>query len=190
MSFTSGGSIACLLLLDGRDPLLLRARIDISPNHKSDQIKKRHPSLGGQKFLGNNQRNGAGAPGDLHDWHEARLNCSTDLMPSTGAGDDSHAGKVDSVLNRRDDEVGNEDLEDFGFSGGPVCEGFLERCDEDVADGRGDKGAIDGHFGDTRGEVAALTVFITSDDGGEELLKSGEDAGGEHLGAPIHRLDQ
>lgn len=47
----------------------------------------------------------------------------------------------------------------------------------------GDEHAIEGHLRDARAEVVAVLANIVSEPGGEQFLHTGEDTGGEHLGA-------
>ena len=64
-----------------------------------------------------------------------------------------------------------------------MCEEEMHELDEDVACGRGDEGTVGCHLRDTRGEEVSITATVLSDPGGEELGKTGGDAGGEHLGS-------
>lgn len=73
-------------------PLLLRMRIDVRPDHKPDEVEERHPRLVGQECLRKGEGEWGGDPGDLHDGHEACADGGADLMEGAGAGDDGHAG--------------------------------------------------------------------------------------------------
>lgn len=53
------------------------------------------------------------------------------------------------------DQVASKNLQDLRLQTLAALENFLERADQDVAQGRTDQSTIDGHFGDTRGEVVA-----------------------------------
>ena len=59
----------------------------------------------------------------------------------------------------------------------------MEHADEDVAEGRADDGAVEGHLGDTRGEVVAALAPVVRNPRGKEFLQTGQRAGCEHLGA-------
>jgi len=77
-------------------------RIDVRPNDKSDQIKKRHPNLMRQEGLRERQRNRRGHPRDFHDRHEARAHGGADLVEGARARDQGHGGEVDEVLDGGD----------------------------------------------------------------------------------------
>jgi hypothetical protein len=117
------------------------------------------------------------------------------------AGDEGHGNEVDAVLNGRNldghglaanptldwscthDQVAGKNLQDLGLQTLAALEDFLERADQDVAQGRTDKSAVDGHLGDARGEVVARLAPVMGNPRGKELLQAGEGTRGEHLGA-------
>ena len=52
-----------------------------------------------------------------------------------------------------------------------------------MAEGSADKGAVESHLGDTRGEVVAILVAVLCDPRSEDFLSTRERARGDHLGA-------
>jgi hypothetical protein len=80
-------------------------------------------------------------------------------------------------------QVADEDLHDLGLQALAAPEHFLQDADEDVAERRTDKGAVDGHFGDARGEVVAVLAAVMGNPRGKKLLQTREGARGEHFGA-------
>lgn len=80
-------------------------------------------------------------------------------------------------------QVAEEDLQDLGLEALAALEDLLQQADEDVAEGRADEGAVDGHLGHARGEVVARLAPVVGNPRGEELLQAREGARGEHLGA-------
>ena len=81
------------------------------------------------------------------------------------------------------DQVADEDLEDLGLQALATLEDLLQDADEEVAQGRADEGAVDGHLGHARGEVVAALAAVVGNPRGQELLQAGEGARGEDLGA-------
>lgn len=82
--------------------LLLGVGVDVGADAEGDDVEERHPGVLGQELLGKGQRNGRGDPADLHDGHEAGLDGGADLVEGARAGDDSHRGQVDCVLDGGD----------------------------------------------------------------------------------------
>lgn len=82
----------------GLQPLLLRVRVDVGPDHEADEVEERHPCFLRQESLGEGQGNGRRDPADLHDRHEPGADRRADLVEGTRAGDDRHAEEVDGVL--------------------------------------------------------------------------------------------
>ena len=165
------------------EPLLLGMRIYVSANDERQNIEERNPSLLRQELLRKRQRQRARNPADAHDGPETRADRSTDLMPSTRASDEGHAGKVDGVLDRRDDQVAGEDLQDLRTQRGASREEALQHGDEDVAEWSADEGAVGGHLGHARGKVVPVFAAVVGEPAGEHFLEGGEGAGGEHFGA-------
>jgi hypothetical protein len=81
------------------------------------------------------------------------------------------------------DQVAGEDLQDLGLETGSASKGFLQNVDEDVTERSADKGAVEGHLGDTRGEVVAILVAVLCDPRSEHFLGTRERARRDHLGA-------
>lgn len=81
------------------------------------------------------------------------------------------------------DQVADQDLEDLGLQAGAAGEDALQDADEDMAEGRGNEHAVQGHLRDAGGEVVAVLADIVGQEGGEQLLKTREHTRGEHLGA-------
>lgn len=67
-------------------------RINVRPNHKPDQIEKRHPRLLRQEGLRKGERDWGGDPGDFHHGHETRTHGGADLVEGARACDDGHGG--------------------------------------------------------------------------------------------------
>lgn len=161
-------------------PLLLLS-VDISSDNETHDVKERHPSLLWQKLLRNNQCNWTCDPADLHDWQEPLLNIMFNLVERTCSINVCEGCQHDNILERRNQQVGNEDLKDLGFGGGVIGEKTLEERDEEMTERSGDEGTVGCHFGDTRGQVSSVLWAIFGDDGGEELLEGHEGAGSEHF---------
>lgn len=86
-------------------PLLLRLGVDPGANDKSNDVEEGDPGMLGQELLGKGQCQGRDDPADFHDRHEAGSNGCSDLVEGPGAGDDSHGGKIDCILNRCDLQI-------------------------------------------------------------------------------------
>jgi hypothetical protein len=84
---------------------------------------------------------------------------------------------------RTHNEIADENLHDLGLETLAAAEHLLQDANEDVAERRADEGTVDGHLGDTRGEVVAVLAPVVGDPRGEELLQTRQRARGEHLGA-------
>jgi hypothetical protein len=80
-------------------------------------------------------------------------------------------------------EIANKDLHNLRLQALAALEDLLEEANEDVAEGRADDGAIEGHLGNTRGEVMAALAPVVRDPRREKLLQTRQSAGGEHLGS-------
>jgi len=102
-----------LLLFESRHPLLLGESINIGSNDETDKVEEWNPSMRGQELLGERQSNWAGDPANFHDGEETRPNHSPDIFPLPGTSNEGHTSEVDDVLDRRDDQVANEDLQDL-----------------------------------------------------------------------------
>jgi hypothetical protein len=81
------------------------------------------------------------------------------------------------------DEVRNEDLEDLCAKAGAAGEDLLQEADQHVAHGSTDESAVGGHLGDARADIVAVLASVVGEPRGKDFLKSGEGAGGEHLGS-------
>jgi hypothetical protein len=81
------------------------------------------------------------------------------------------------------DQVADENLHDLGLQALAALEDLLQQADEDVAQGRADHGAIQGHLGHARGEVVAALAPVVRNPRREELLQARQRARGEDLGA-------
>lgn len=83
-------------------------------------------------------------------------------------------------------EVREEDLHDLRLQTGSASEQLLQYGDHDMTKWRTDEGTIDGHLRHAAGEVVAVLAAVFCDPRREQLLKTRERAGGDHLGA--HRV--
>jgi hypothetical protein len=90
------------LLPQSGEPLLLCVSVDVGSDHKRNDVEERNPCLFRQELLRKGKGYGRRNPGDLHNWHKASSYCSSDLVPRTCTGNDSHRGKVYRVLDWRD----------------------------------------------------------------------------------------
>jgi hypothetical protein len=81
------------------------------------------------------------------------------------------------------DQVADENLHDLGLQALAALEDLLQQADEDVAQGRADHGAVQGHLGHARGEVVAALAPVVRNPRREELLQARQRARGEDLGA-------
>lgn len=81
------------------------------------------------------------------------------------------------------EQIADEDLQDLGLQARPSLKQLLQYVDEHMAERGADKGAVDGHLGDARSEVATVLVAVVGNPRGQELLQAREGARGEHLGA-------
>ena len=77
-------------------------RVDICANKESDDVEERHPSMFGEEFLRECERNRGDDPADFHDWHKAGLDGSLYLVEGSCTCDNGHGDKVDGVLDGRD----------------------------------------------------------------------------------------
>lgn len=80
-------------------PLLLGLRIDPGADDKGNDVEEWHPCMFWQELLGEGESQRRGYPADLHHWQEAGSDGSPDLVECPCAGDHSHGGEVDGVLN-------------------------------------------------------------------------------------------
>lgn len=80
--------------------LLLSVRVDIGTDDKTDDVEEGHPGVFGEELLRKRQGQRRGDPADLHDGHEAGAHGSANLVDGACAGDDTHGGEVDGVLDR------------------------------------------------------------------------------------------
>lgn len=74
--------------------------IDICPNNKRHNVEEWHPGLLGQELLRERKGQRGGYPTNFHNGPESGTDGRAYLMPGTRAGDDSHARKVNGVLDR------------------------------------------------------------------------------------------
>ena len=93
-------AVAVVLSPQGREPLLLGVCVDVCTDNEPDNVEEGHPGGLGQELLGESQRDGRNNPADFHDGHETGLDGRADLVECAGAGDQSHGGQVDTVLDR------------------------------------------------------------------------------------------
>jgi hypothetical protein len=166
-------------------------------------------------LLGKRQRNGRDDPADLHDRHKASLDGGLDLVISASARNQGHGDQVHGVLDGRDlralvmsqscgsrdaclspaavametyNQVADENLHDLRLQALATLEELLQDANQEVAEGRADQGAVNGHLGHARGEVVAALALVMGNPRGEELLQTRKSARGEHLGAQRVRL--
>ena len=176
-------------------------RVDVGTDDETDNVEEGYPSRLGQELLGKGQRDGRDDPADLHDGPEAGLDGRLDLVESTGARDKGHGDEVDAVLDGRNlrlsatgrgstalhvgtyDQVAGKDLQNLGLEALAPLENLLQSANQDVAKGRADEGAVDGHLGDARGEVVARLAPVVGNPRGQKLLQAREGARRQHLGA-------
>jgi hypothetical protein len=176
-------------------------RIDVGADDETDNVEEGHPSALGQELLGECQRNGRDDPADLHDRPETGLDRRLDLVEGASAGDEGHGDEVNAVLDGRDlrllatcrgltavrvgtyDQIAEENLQDLGLQALAPLEDLLKSANQDVSKGRADQGTVDGHLGDTRGEVVARLAPVVGNPRGQELLETRKGARGQHLGA-------
>ena len=85
-----------------RQPLLLRVRVDVRPNHERDDVEKGDPDLLRQELLRKGQRDRRRDPRHLHHGHEAGADGGADLVEGSGAGDEGHGDEIDGVLDGRE----------------------------------------------------------------------------------------
>lgn len=104
------------------------------------------------------------------------------------ASNDRHAREIHGVLDRRNKQIAYYDLRDLRRSGGAASEKLLKQGDKDVPKWRGNECAVDGHLGDTGGQVGAIFAAVASDHGGEDFLEGRKSTGCEHLGPPVRLL--
>jgi len=69
-------------------------------------------------------------------------------------------------------QVADEDLEDLGLEARSAAEHLLQEGDEDMANGSANKRAIDGHLGDSRGEIMALLAPVVGNPRCKKLLQA------------------
>ena len=156
----------------------------------------------GQESLRESEGQGRCDPGDFHDGHEACAHGGADLVEGAGAGDDGHGGQVDDVLDWGDlagyisecgtraqwsrvtyDQVRDNDLHDLCLQARPSRKHLLKDGDHQVSQWSADEGAVYRHLRHAAGEVVTMLVAVFGNPRGEELLKSCQRAGREHLGA-------
>lgn len=80
-------------------------------------------------------------------------------------------------------QVADKNLEDLGPQAGSVLESLLQAPNEEMTQGRADKGTISGHLGHTRSEVVAVLVTVLGQPRGNKLLGASESTSREHLGS-------
>jgi hypothetical protein len=193
-------AVAVVLSPQSSEPLLLGVRVDVCADDEANDVEKGHPGGLGQELLGKSQRDGGDDPADLHDGPETSLDGCADLVECTGAGNEGHRDEVDAVLDGGDlgrvsatrshrvsgsctyEEVADENLHNLRLEALASLEDLLEEADEDMAKGRANDGAVQGHLGHARGEVVAALTPVVGDPRGEELLQAREGARSEHLG--------
>lgn len=67
-------------------------------------------------------------------------------------------------------QVANENLKDLSLQTCASGEYLLKNADENVAEGRTDEHAVEGHLRNARAEVVAMLADIVGDPGGQEFL--------------------
>ena len=102
LAAAAAAAVAVVLPPQCRKPLLLGVCVDVGSNYEADDVEEGYPGGLGQELLGERQRDGGDDPADLHDGHEAGLDGCADLVECAGAGNQSHGGQVDAVLDGRD----------------------------------------------------------------------------------------
>jgi hypothetical protein len=172
-----------VLLAQSSKSLLLGHCVDVCANDECHDVEEGHPGLLGKELLSKGKADGRSDPGNLHDLHETDTDSSADLVICAGSSDEGHGDKVDRVLNGRNDQVANEDLQDLGAQARPVLESLLQAPDEEVTEGRTDQSSISCHLGDSRCKVVSVLVAVLSQPRGQEFLETSESSGREHLGA-------
>lgn len=135
----------------------------------------------GKEVLGKSQRNGRCDPADFHDGHETGAHSGADLMESAGAGNDGHGDQIYRVLNRSNNQIANQDLQNLGFQTRATGKDLLQNSNENVAHGRTDEHSVQRHLWHAGAEVVAVLADIMSEPRGDEFLQRREDTGGEHL---------
>ena len=95
-------AVTVVLSPQRREPLLLGVCVDVCTDDETDDVEERHPGGLRQELLGKSQRDGRDNPADLHDGHETGLDGCADLVECAGAGDQSHGGQVNTVLDGGD----------------------------------------------------------------------------------------
>ncbi len=86
------------LLPQRGEPLLLCVSVDIGADTEGHKVEEWHPGMLWEELLRKGQGDWRSDPADFHDWHETSTDGGTDLMPGAGAGNESHGGQIDGVL--------------------------------------------------------------------------------------------
>jgi len=149
-----------MLLSQRSEPLLLGRRIDVCSNEEPNKVEEWHPGLLRQELLCECEAQWRGNPADLHDWQETRLPSCVNLVDSASSGYDCHGDEVDAVLDRSNDEIADENLEDLRLQAGSPGEHFLEYADEDMAQRSTDECTICHHLWNPGCEVVSILVAI------------------------------
>lgn len=178
-----------LFLLEGCHSFLLSKSIDVGSNNETDKVEERNPSVFRQELLGEGQSQRAGDPANLHDREETGPDHSLDVLLLPGTSNDRHAGKVNNVLDWRDNEIADQDLENLGAGGGTVSESALEDIDEQMTERGRDEGTVDGHHGHTGSQIASM-LLVAGNERGEKFLEGRESSGRDHLRLKRVRLEQ
>lgn len=181
--------LGVLLLLESGHSFLLGESIDIGSDDETDEVEEWNPGVLGQELLSEGQSQRAGDPADLHDGEETRPDHGLNVLLLPGTGDDRHAGKVDNILDRSNNEVADQDLEDLGTGGSAISESALENINEQVTERGRDEGAVDGHHRHTWGQIAAM-LLIAGDERCKKFLESRQGTGRNHLRLKRVRLEQ
>jgi hypothetical protein len=161
----AAAAVAVVLSSQSSEPLLLGVCVDVCADNEADNVEEWDPGDLWEELLGKRQRDGGNDPADLHDGPETSLDSSADLVEGTGACNERHGDEVDAVLdggdlywlalgasfhnwNRTDNQIAEHDLQDLGLQACAPLEDLLEEADKDVAKGRADDRAIQGHLRD------------------------------------------
>lgn len=81
------------------------------------------------------------------------------------------------------DQVAGKDLQHLGLQAGATREDLLKDANEQVAQRRTDKHAVESHLRHTRAEVVAVLANIIGDPRSDEFLQTGQHTGCQHLRA-------
>jgi hypothetical protein len=199
---TTATAVTIVLSSESREPLLLSVRVDVCADDEADDVEEGDPGGFWEELLGEGERDGRHDPADFHDGPETGFDGGAHLVEGAGAGDEGHGDEVDAVLDGGDldlfvrcvlgvevgefgahQKIANENLKNLRLQALAPLEDLLQQADEDVAQGCANKGTVQRHLGDARGEVVAALAPVVRDPRREKLLQTGQGAGCEDLGA-------